>query len=116
MAKPEHEFFPVTQIGWTKVPGADVGMTERVLAKDRAPTSRPAFLRFRPAAIRRPTACKCTTSGRSLPSSRDRLPISSSTRTFHAGEYACRPPGMRHGSVEKRRRLRDVRSRYYSRS
>ena len=34
MAKPEHEFFPVTQVGWTKVPGADVGMTERVLAKD----------------------------------------------------------------------------------
>jgi hypothetical protein len=32
MAKPEFEFFPATTIGWTTVPGADVGMTERILA------------------------------------------------------------------------------------
>ena len=34
MAKPEREFFPVAGVGWTPVAGAEVGMTERILAKD----------------------------------------------------------------------------------
>lgn len=97
MAKPEHEFFPVTQVGWTPVPGADVCMTERILAKDPNANVATRILRF-------PPNCDTTPNGVQVHDFWEEVYILEGAftdlelnQTFVAGEYACRPPGMPHG-------------------
>jgi quercetin dioxygenase-like cupin family protein len=97
MPKPEHEFFPVTQIPWTPVAGVDVGMTERILAADPGANVATRMLRF-------PPGCDTTPNGVQVHDFWEEVYILEGSftdlelgQTFRAGEYACRPPGMRHG-------------------
>ncbi len=97
MPKPEHEFFPVTNVEWTKVPGADVGMMERVLAADRGANVATRILRF-------PPGCDTSPNGVQVHDFWEEVYILEGSftdlelgETFSAGDYACRPPGMRHG-------------------
>jgi len=71
-------------------------MTERVLAKDRAPTSDPHSYVS--------AGCDTTPNGVQVARLLEEVYILEGSftdlelnQTFHAGEYACRPPGMRHG-------------------
>jgi len=97
MPKPEHEFFPVETVGWTPVPGADVGMTERILAADPPANVATRILRF-------PPGCDTTPNGVQVHDFWEEVYILEGAftdltlqKTFKAGEYACRPPGMPHG-------------------
>jgi quercetin dioxygenase-like cupin family protein len=116
MAKPEHEFFPVTGISWTKVAGADVGMTERILAKDPNANVATRILTF-------PPGCDTTPNGVQVHDFWEEVYILEGSftdlelnQTFHAGEYACRPPGMRHGPWKSDGGCVTFEVRYYSRT
>jgi len=97
MAKPEHEFFPVKTIPWTKVAGADVGMTERILAKDPDANGVQVHDIWEEVYI--------------LEGAFEDLELK---QTFRAGEYACRPPGMRHGPWRSDTGCITFEVRYYS--
>jgi quercetin dioxygenase-like cupin family protein len=114
MAKPEFEFFPVSTIGWTKVAGADVGMTERILAKDPDANVATRILTF-------PPGCDTTPNGVQVHDFWEEVYILEGSfhdielnATFHAGEYACRPPGMRHGPWKSDGGCVTFEVRYYS--
>jgi quercetin dioxygenase-like cupin family protein len=114
MAKPEFEFFPATTIGWTKVAGADVGMTERILAKDDSANVATRILNF-------PAGCDTTPNGVQVHDFWEEVYILEGSfhdielnQTFHAGEYACRPPGMKHGPWTSEAGCVTFEVRYYS--
>ncbi len=97
MPKPEHEFFPATSVDWTPVAGVEVGMRERILAADPAANVATRILRF-------PPGCDTTPNGVQVHDFWEEVYILEGSftdlelnQTFRAGEYACRPPGMRHG-------------------
>lgn len=50
MSKPEAEFFPTGDVGWTRVAGDADGLTERILAADEARSVATRILRFEPGA------------------------------------------------------------------
>ncbi|MCW5253011.1 cupin domain-containing protein [Streptomyces sp. SHP 1-2] len=96
MSKPALEFFPVTDTGWTPVPGSRCeGLDERILAQDGEIATR--ILRFAP-------GTDTTPNGEQSHDFWEEVYILSGSihdlgigKTFTAGMYACRPPGMKHG-------------------
>jgi hypothetical protein len=98
MAKPEREFFPVSDVPWTAVfPGVVDGLHERILSTDATSGVATRMLRFDPG----------TNTSAAGPQSHDfweevyildgALHDLTLQQTFAKGTYACRPPGMRHG-------------------
>lgn len=114
MAKPEHEFFSVTDVAWTPVAGADVGMTERVLARDPQHGVATRILRF-------PKGCDTSPNGVQVHDFWEEVYIlegaihdTELNQTFSAGQYACRPLGMRHGPWTSPDGCLTFEVRYYS--
>lgn len=97
MPKPEFEFFdPAESMSWTTVPGVE-GLEEIVLAEDAETGDYTRILRFGP-------GCDTTPMGEQRHDFWEEVWIVSGSihdlgldRTFMAGMYACRPPGMPHG-------------------
>ena len=96
MPKPEFEFFPVTDVPWTRVPGDADGLTERVLAQDR-PGVATRILRFEPGCDTSPNGVQVHDFWEEVYILEGSLHDLELNQTFTAGQYACRPPGMRHG-------------------
>ena len=99
MAKPEHEFFDVSPIAFTRCAGAVDGLTERVIVADDAAADGviTRMLRFAP-------GCDTTPNGTLAHDFWEEVYILQGSITdlrlnekFTAGMYACRPPGMPHG-------------------
>ena len=94
--KPEREFFDVTTVPWTPIDTRVPGMTERVLA-DSGEGYHSRILRFEPGTdttVLGPQAHPFWEEVYILEGSLHDLTLG---KTFPAGTYACRPPGMRHG-------------------
>ena len=97
MSKPEFEFFPVTDVNWTPVPGKVSGLYERILAHDATAGVATRMLRFSPGTD---TSASGTLTHDFweevyiLEGSIYDIPLG---KKFTAGMYACRPPGMKHG-------------------
>jgi len=97
MPKPELEFFdPEERLTWTPVPGVD-GLSEKTLAGDDVTGSYTRLLKFDP-------GCDTSPMGLQRHEFWEEIWIVSGAihdlgmdRTFSAGMYACRPPGMPHG-------------------
>jgi len=98
MAKPEREFFPVSDVPWTApFPGVVEGLYERILSTDTTSGVATRMLRFDPG----------TNTSAAGPQTHDfweevyivegSLHDLTLQQTFPRGTYACRPPGMRHG-------------------
>ena len=97
MSKPELEFFPASNVGWTRCEGLVDGLTERILARDEQNNVATRMLTFAP-------GTDTTANGvvvhdfweevYILEGSIIDLPLN---QEFTAGMYACRPPGMKHG-------------------
>lgn len=96
MPKPEFEFFDVTEIGWTVVPGAASGLTERILAQAR-PGVATRILRFEPGSDTSPNGVQVHDFWEEVYILEGSFHDLELDQTFTAGQYACRPPGMRHG-------------------
>lgn len=96
MAKPEFEFFDPSGIAHDPIAGVE-GLTEQILSRDDLTGDYTRMLHFRPG----------TDTSSAGPQSHDfweevwiiegtlhDIPLN---KTFTAGMYACRPPGMPHG-------------------
>jgi len=96
MSKPEREFFAASSVPFTPCQGAVPGLTERVLGADGTGVAT-RILRFAP-------GTDSSANGVQVHDFWEEVYILDGSftdltlgQTFTAGEYACRPPGMRHG-------------------
>jgi len=94
--KPALEFFDTAAEPWAPVPGQP-GVSERVLARDRATGMLTRLVRWEPGldtSASGPVAHEHVEEVLILSGSMRDLTLG---ETFRAGFYACRPPGMVHG-------------------
>ena len=92
MPKPELEFFPAASIAWAPV---SPGVWERVLARDDDGVGLTRMLRWDPGfAATEPAVHDYIEEVYILSGA---IYDTTLERTFGAGDYACRPPGMVHG-------------------
>lgn len=97
MSKPEFEFFPVTDVAWTPVPGPVPGLRERILAHDPETGVVTRILHWEPGtdtSVNGTQAHDFWEEIYVLEGAIYDIPLG---KTFRAGMYACRPPGMKHG-------------------
>jgi quercetin dioxygenase-like cupin family protein len=97
MAKPEIEFTPVTDTAFTVCEGAVPELQERVLARDPAKGVATRMLRFEPGTDTTPNGVQAHDFWEEVYVVEGSLTDLRLGRTFVAGDYACRPPGMEHG-------------------
>ena len=97
MPKPEHEFFPVTNVGFTSCEGKVAALTERILAADPDTGVVSRMLRFEPGTDTTPNGVLVHDFWEEVYILEGELTDLRLNETFTAGSYACRPPGMEHG-------------------
>jgi hypothetical protein len=98
MAKPEFEFFPVSNVTWTPAQGGLVpGLFERILATDPGTGVATRMLRFDPGTDTSAAGAQVHEFWEEVYIVEGALHDLTLNETFPAGTYACRPPGMRHG-------------------
>ncbi|WP_206491520.1 cupin domain-containing protein [Rhodococcus sp. KRD162] len=97
MAKPEFEFFPVTDVEWTVCPGDNPLITERILSKDPEGGVATRILRYQPGADSSAMGVQIHDFWEEVYILEGSFLDLTLNKTFTAGEYACRPPGMPHG-------------------
>jgi quercetin dioxygenase-like cupin family protein len=113
MPKPEYEFFPVTSVAWTTVPGKASGMQERILARDPDDEVATRILHFDPGCDTSPNGVQVHDFWEEVYILEGSLHDLSLGKTFKAGDYACRPPGMRHGPWRTSEGCTTFEVRYY---
>ncbi|HWD01180.1 MAG TPA: cupin domain-containing protein [Amycolatopsis sp.] len=96
MAKPEREFFPVTDVEFTVCAGDDPRITERVLASDGTGVAT-RLLRYEPGADSTPMGVQVHDFWEEVYILEGSFTDLTLRETFSQGMYACRPPGMPHG-------------------
>ncbi|MDF3309160.1 cupin domain-containing protein [Rhodococcus sp. T2V] len=97
MAKPEFEFFPVTDVERTVCPGDDPKITERILSKDPEGNVATRILRYEAGADSTPMGVQKHDFWEEVYILEGSFTDLTLGETFTAGMYACRPPGMPHG-------------------
>jgi len=97
MAKPELEFFPVTEIVPTPCEGHVSSLTERILSADPERGVATRMLRFAPGTDTTPNGVQVHDFWEEVYIVEGEMVDLSLGRSFTAGSYACRPPGMPHG-------------------
>jgi hypothetical protein len=97
MSKPELEFAPVGATPYTVCTGAVPQLTERVLATDPETGAATRILRFEPHLDTSPNGVQEHDFWEEVYILEGSFTDLTLGRTFSAGDYACRPPGMRHG-------------------
>jgi hypothetical protein len=97
MNKPEIEFTPVTDIDYTECPGGNPLITERILATDPATGIATRILRYEPGADSTAMGVQKHDFWEEVYILEGSLTDLRLGQTFHAGQFACRPPGMPHG-------------------
>lgn len=95
--KPEREFFPVTDAGWTVVSGPAAGLYERRLAIDENTGVGTRVLRFEPGCDTSPNGVQIHDFWEEVYILEGSIRDVTLGETFAQGMYACRPPGMPHG-------------------
>ncbi|GLY68135.1 cupin domain-containing protein [Amycolatopsis taiwanensis] len=99
MAKPEMEFwdpFASGESAWEPIEGVP-GLAEYVLSKDPQTGSVTRLLRFDPGCDSTPMGVQRHDFWEEVLIYQGALHDLTLNKTFRAGEYACRPPGMAHG-------------------
>lgn len=94
--KPELEFLPVEGFPWTAVHPDVPGLEERVLAREDAAVAT-RMLRFAAGTDTGPAGTQVHEFWEEVYILEGSLHDVGLDKTFVAGEYACRPPGMPHG-------------------
>lgn len=97
MAKPQHEFYPVTNVELTPCEGKVPELTERVLAKDPDRQVATRVLRFEPGTDTTPNGVQVHDFWEEVYILQGAIKDLRLNQTFSTGQYACRPPGMEHG-------------------
>ena len=115
MAKPEHEFFNVSSVAWTPVPGDAAGLTERILAADPDAAVATRILRFDPGTDTTPNGVQVHDFWEEVFIFEGSFEDLTLGKTFSKGCYACRPPGMPHGPWRSEDGCRMFEVRYHAR-
>ncbi len=115
MAKPEFEFFPAVDVGWTPVPGNVSGLHERILARDPESGVATRILRFSPGADTTPNGILTHDFWEEVYILEGAIYDLTLGQNFTAGMYACRPPGMKHGPWKSPEGCTTFEVRYYAR-
>ncbi len=97
MAKPEFEFFPAGDVPWTRCAGDAAGLDERVLARDPEAGTATRILRFAPGTDTSPNGVQRHDFWEEVYILEGSFHDVTLGKTFTAGMFACRPPGMAHG-------------------
>lgn len=97
MTKPEIEFTPVDTVPFTPCAGVVPELTERVLAADEQAGVATRILRFAPGTDTTPNGVQKHDFWEEVFILEGSIHDVNLGQTFHAGDYACRPPGMPHG-------------------
>lgn len=97
MAKPECEFFPVTDVEATVCPGDNPKITERILSSDPSTGVASRILHYAPGADSTPMGVQKHDFWEEVYIIEGSFTDLTLGETFTAGMYACRPPGMPHG-------------------
>ena len=98
MSKPEFEFFPCTEVGWTPCPGSRCeGLVERILAHDKELGVATRMLHFKPGTDTSPNGTLTHEFWEEVYILEGAIYDIPLEKKFSAGMYACRPPGMKHG-------------------
>ncbi|MCL4423449.1 MAG: cupin domain-containing protein [Actinobacteria bacterium] len=97
MSKPELEFFPVDDVVFTACAGSVDGLQERVLAADPEGGVATRILCFVPGTDTTPNGSQIHDFWEEVYIIEGSLTDLNLEKTFTAGMYACRPPGMAHG-------------------
>lgn len=114
MAKPEHEFHPITDIEYTECPGGNPLIKERILAKDEETGVATRILRYEPGADSSPMGQLTHDFWEEVYIIEGSFVDLSLNQTFRAGDFAIRPPGMPHGPWKTDEGVLTFESRYYS--
>ncbi len=114
MAKPEYEFFPVTDVEWTRVPNGVPGLYERILAPDVGAGVATRMLKFEPGTDTSPAGTLTHDFWEEVYILEGSLHDLRVDQTFTRGMYACRPPGMLHGPWQAPDGCITFEVRYYS--
>ena len=94
MAKPELEFHDTELIPWVPVEGQGPGVYEKILSRDPADGSFTRLIRTEPGVTKPVLVHDHWEEVYILEGTITDLSLN---KTFKAGYYACRPPGMKHG-------------------
>ncbi len=97
MAKPEREFFSITDIDYSVCDGGNPLIKERILARDPDTGFATRILRYEPGADSSAMGVMRHDFWEEVYIIEGSFTDVSLNETFRAGEYACRPPGMPHG-------------------
>lgn len=97
MPKPELEFTPAHSVPWTVCAGDVPALTERILVADTQSGVATRILRFGPNTDTTPNGAQVHDFWEEVYILEGSLTDVTLGRTFVAGDYACRPPGMSHG-------------------
>ncbi len=97
MSKPEFEFFPAADVGWTKCSGSVPGLFERILARDPHRGVATRMLRFSPGTDTSANGTLTHDFWEEVYILEGSIYDTVLKKKFTAGMYACRPPGMKHG-------------------
>lgn len=97
MAKPEFEFFPTANVAFTPCAGSVSGLSERILATDDETGVATRMLRFEPGTDTTPNGVQVHDFWEEVYILEGSFTDTRLAKTFSAGDYACRPPGMAHG-------------------
>ncbi|MEX1141081.1 MAG: cupin domain-containing protein [Thermoleophilaceae bacterium] len=97
MSKLEAEFFAADTVGWTPVAGDAELLYERILAPDGDGGVATRMLWFQPGADTSPNGMQVHDFWEEVYILEGAIHDIQLGRTFTAGMYACRPPGMEHG-------------------
>jgi quercetin dioxygenase-like cupin family protein len=99
MTKPELEFSPTNAVPFTVCAGKVVlpALTERILATDAGSGVATRILKFEPSTDTSPNGIQTHDFWEEVYILEGELTDLRLNRTFVAGDYACRPPGMEHG-------------------
>ena len=97
MAKPEFEFFPVSDVEYTPCAGDVPELKERVLARDEESGTASRILRLEPGVDTTPNGVQVHDFWEEVYIVEGSFTDLTLGRTFTAGMFACRPPGMKHG-------------------
>lgn len=114
MAKPEFEFFPVTDVEWTECPGGNPLITERILSRDPEAGVATRILRYEPGADSSAMGAQIHDFWEEVYILEGSFVDLTLNKTFRAGEYACRPPGMAHGPWSTEEGVVTFEARYHS--
>jgi ChrR Cupin-like domain len=112
MAKPEFEFFDPTSLA-ARLVGGIAGLTEKILSHDPETGDYTRMLQFAPGTDTSPMGVQQHDFWEEVMILEGSIHDLTLDRTFVAGMYACRPPGMPHGPWRSPNGCRTLETRYY---